>query len=276
MEELNELLRKRCSGREPLLPLVFNSLNFLKENSDSGLSNVVENLTKLLEKFDRSLSMTYDRILFKEDMLNATQILMELACNNAQTDDIDHLGVRRVRTVGELLQNEVRRGFLRLDHAIREKVTMMGKDEKVDASKLINPKPFISVVRDFFSRSQLSQFMDQVNPLAELTNKRRLSALGPGGLSRDRAGFEVRDVHTSHYGRICPIETPEGPNIGLISSLSLYAGLNDYGFLETPYRKVVNGKVTNEIISLSADQEENYVIAQANAPLKEDNSFKND
>jgi DNA-directed RNA polymerase subunit beta len=153
-------------------------------------------------------------------------------------------------------------------------MTMHNNDEVAPTpSKLIHPKAFSSVIRDFFARNQLSQFMDQTNPLSELTNKRRLSALGPGGLSRDRAGFEVRDVHTSHYGRICPIETPEGPNIGLISSMSLYALIDHFGFLETPYRRVVDGKVTNEIDYLTADREEEFVIAQANALLAEDGSF---
>ncbi len=217
-----------------------------------------------------------EKILHREDLMEATKMLMMLANTSGPTDDIDHLGVRRVRPVGELLQNHVRVGLLRTERLIRERMTLMNGDEtSMTPSKLVNPKAFIGVVRDFFARNQLSQFMDQTNPLSELTNKRRLSALGPGGLSRDRAGFEVRDVHPSHYGRICPIETPEGPNIGLISSLSLYSRLNHFGFLETPYRRVENGKVTNIIDYLTADKEENFVIAQANAPLNENMEFVN-
>ncbi len=185
-------------------------------------------------------------------------------------DDIDHLGSRRVRAVGELLANQCRVGLARTERLVKERMTLFDVNiEGMTPQKLINPKALSAVVRDFFGRSQLSQFMDQTNPLAELTHKRRLSALGPGGLNRDRAGFEVRDVHPSHYGRICPIETPEGPNIGLINSMCTYARINEFGFIETPYRKVKNGKVTNEIEYLTADQEENFLIAQANNPIDE-------
>ena len=216
------------------------------------------------------------RVLVKEDLMAATKYVMNLRNTGGETDDIDHLGARRVRTVGELLQNHCRVGLLRTERLVREKMTLLNADEtSITPYKLINPKAFVGVVRDFFARNQLSQFMDQTNPLSELTNKRRLSALGPGGLSRERAGFEVRDVHSSHYGRICPIETPEGPNIGLISSMSLYSQINDFGFLETPYRKVVDGKVTDQIDYLSGDKEEQYVIAQANAPIDEDGRFIN-
>ena len=174
-------------------------------------------------------------------------------------DDIDHLGSRRVRTVGELLANQCRVGLARTERLVKERMTLFDVNiEGMTPQKLINPKALSAVIRDFFGRSQLSQFMDQTNPLAELTHKRRLSALGPGGLSRDRAGFEVRDVHPSHYGRICPIETPEGPNIGLISSMSTFARINDFGFIETPYRKIVDGRVTEKIDFLTGDQEENY------------------
>ena len=211
------------------------------------------------------------RTLDPKDLIEATKMLINLHHNNGPVDDIDHLGARRVRTVGELLQNQCRAGLLRTERLIRERMTF--EEPNMAPSKLINPKTFAGVVRDFFARSQLSQFMDQNNPLSELTNKRRFSALGPGGLSRDRAGFEVRDVHSSHYGRICPIETPEGPNIGLISSMALYAIVDEYGFLETPYRKVVDGKVTNTIDYLTADKEEKFVIAQANALLDEENRF---
>ena len=211
------------------------------------------------------------RTLDPRDLIAATKMLIDLHHNNGPVDDIDHLGARRVRTVGELLQNQCRAGLLRTERLIREKMTM--EDENITPSKLVNPKTFSGVIRDFFARSQLSQFMDQNNPLSELTNKRRFSALGPGGLSRDRAGFEVRDVHPSHYGRICPIETPEGPNIGLISSMALYAIIDEFGFLETPYRKVVDGQVTDTIDYLTADKEEQFVIAQANALLDENNRF---
>ena len=211
------------------------------------------------------------RTLDPRDLIEATKMLIDLHHTNGPVDDIDHLGARRIRTVGELLQNQCRAGLLRTERLIRERMTM--EDANISPSKLINPKTFAGVVRDFFARSQLSQFMDQNNPLSELTNKRRFSALGPGGLSRDRAGFEVRDVHSSHYGRICPIETPEGPNIGLISSMSLYTVINKYGFLETPYRKVIDGKVSNQIDYLTADKEEKFVIAQANALLDEENRF---
>ena len=192
-------------------------------------------------------------------------------------DDIDHLGSRRVRAVGELLSNQCRVGLARTERLVKERMTLFDVNiEGMTPQKLINPKALSAVVRDFFGRSQLSQFMDQTNPLAELTHKRRLSALGPGGLNRDRAGFEVRDVHPSHYGRICPIETPEGPNIGLINSMCTYARINEFGFIETPYRKVKNGKVSKEIEYLSADQEEKFLIAQANNPIDKDGKFLNE
>ena len=211
------------------------------------------------------------RVLDPKDLMAATKMLIKLRHSGGEVDDIDHLGARRVRAVGEQLQNQCRSGLQRTERLIRERMTF--DEQNVTPSKLINPKAFAGVIRDFFARSQLSQFMDQTNPLSELTNKRRLSALGPGGLSRDRAGFEVRDVHPSHYGRICPIETPEGPNIGLISSMSLYSIIDEYGFLETPYRKVIDGQVTDQIDYLTADKEEMFVIAQANAPLDSENRF---
>ena len=217
------------------------------------------------------------RVLEKEDFVAAVKYLINLRRGEGTIDDIDHLGSRRIRTVGELVENQCRVGLARTEGLVRERMTVFDQQaEKLTPQKLINPKALAAVIRDFFGRSQLSQFMDQTNPLAELTHKRRLSALGPGGLSRERAGFEVRDVHSSHYGRICPIETPEGPNIGLISSLSMYARVNEFGFIETPYRRVVNGKVTDVVDYLTADQEENYVIAQANAPLNPDGSFAKD
>ncbi|MDD3153954.1 MAG: DNA-directed RNA polymerase subunit beta [Victivallaceae bacterium] len=215
------------------------------------------------------------RTLTPEDLMAATKLLIHLRHTGGAVDDIDHLGNRRVRTVGELLQGQCRAGLLRTERLIRDRMSMHSNNEDaaLSPSKLINMKSFAGVVRDFFARSQLSQFMDQTNPLSEITNKRRLSALGPGGLSRDRASFEVRDVHSSHYGRICPIETPEGPNIGLISSLSLYAVINRYGFLETPYRRVIDDKVTDIVDFLTADKEEQFVIAQANALLDEEGRF---
>jgi DNA-directed RNA polymerase subunit beta len=189
-----------------------------------------------------------------------------------EVDDIDHFGNRRLRTVGELIQNQVRLGLARMERVVRERMTTQDV-EAITPQTLINIRPVVASIKEFFGTSQLSQFMDQTNPLAGLTHKRRLSALGPGGLSRERAGFEVRDVHPSHYGRMCPIETPEGPNIGLIGSLSSYGRVNEFGFVETPYRKVKGGKVTAQIDYLTADEEDRHVIAQANAPLQADGSF---
>ncbi len=189
-----------------------------------------------------------------------------------EVDDIDHFGNRRLRTVGELIQNQVRTGLSRMERVVRERMTTQDV-EAITPQTLINIRPVVASIKEFFGTSQLSQFMDQTNPLAGLTHKRRLSALGPGGLSRERAGFEVRDVHTSHYGRMCPIETPEGPNIGLIGSLATYGRINAFGFVETPYRKVLKGKVTDQVDYLTADEEDEHVIAQANAPLNADNTF---
>jgi DNA-directed RNA polymerase subunit beta len=228
-------------------------------------------------KINQKLGLKVDleqRILESGDITSATKYLVRLKRGEGVVDDIDHLGSRRVRTVGELLANQCRVGLSRTERLVRERMTMY--DQSVDSitpQKLINPKALTTVIRDFFARSQLSQFMDQINPLAEVTHKRRLSALGPGGLNRERAGFEVRDVHPSHYGRICPIETPEGPNIGLINSLSTYARVNEFGFIETPYRIVKDGKVSDKIDYLTADQEEAKVIAQANSELDEKNHF---
>src|SRR5215475_14113977 len=217
------------------------------------------------------------RILTKEDLVAATKYLLRLKKGEGSLDDIDHLGSRRVRTVGELLANQCRVGLARTERLVKERMTLFDQGvETMSPQKLINPKALSAVIRDFFGRSQLSQFMDQINPLAELTHKRRLSALGPGGLSRDRAGFEVRDVHPSHYGRICPVETPEGPNIGLIASLATFARINAFGFLETPYRKVENGRVSSHIDYLTADREEAFVIAQANSPISDRGQFGTD
>ena len=212
--------------------------------------------------------------LTEDDVVAAIDYIVRLhaAEPGFETDDIDHFGNRRLRTVGELIQNQVRIGLARMERVVRERMTTQDV-EAITPQTLINIRPVVASIKEFFGTSQLSQFMDQTNPLAGLTHKRRLSALGPGGLSRERAGFEVRDVHPSHYGRMCPIETPEGPNIGLIGSLSTYAKVNSFGFVETPYRKVKNGKVTDQIDYLTADEEDRYVIAQANAPLTTDGKF---
>ena len=231
-------------------------------------------------KINQKLGIGVDsdqRIMVSEDFLAAVRYILKLKKGEGVIDDIDHLGSRRVRAVGELLANQCRVGLARTERLVKERMTLFDVNiEGMTPQKLINPKALSAVVRDFFGRSQLSQFMDQTNPLAELTHKRRLSALGPGGLNRDRAGFEVRDVHPSHYGRICPIETPEGPNIGLINSMCTYARINEFGFIETPYRKVKNGKVTNEIEYLTADQEENYLIAQASNVIDKACRFEKD
>ncbi|MFA5089509.1 MAG: DNA-directed RNA polymerase subunit beta [Candidatus Omnitrophota bacterium] len=213
------------------------------------------------------------RILDSATIIKVIEYLIKLKSGEGKIDDIDHLGNRRIKTTGELVQNQVRIGLSRIERSIRERLSMLGSVDNLSIHYLINSKLLSNQIRDFFARSQLSQFMDQVNPLAEMTHKRRLSALGPGGLSRERAGFEVRDIHPSHYGRICPIETPEGPNIGLIASLSTYARVNPLGLLETPYRKVEDGRVTRKIDYLTADIEEEKVIAQANVPLDNEGYF---
>ncbi|MFH1223818.1 MAG: DNA-directed RNA polymerase subunit beta, partial [Pseudomonadota bacterium] len=213
--------------------------------------------------------------LKKEDIVLIVKYLTDLKVDRGEIDDIDHLGNRRVRAVGELLENQYRVGLIRMERAVREKMSLQDIETQMPY-QLINSKPVTAAVKEFFGSSQLSQFMDQTNPLSELTHKRRLSALGPGGLSRDRAGFEVRDVHTTHYGRICPIETPEGPNIGLISSMTTYARVNQYGFIETPYRKVVEGRVTDDVLYCSALDEEKHKIAQANAELDKKGRFVDD
>ncbi len=214
------------------------------------------------------------RIIDADTVIKVIEYLIRLKAGEGKIDDIDHLGNRRVKTVGELVQNQVRIGMSRVERSIRERLSILGDASTLSIHYLINSKLLTNQIRDFFSRSQLSQFMDQVNPLAEMTHKRRLSALGPGGLSRERAGFEVRDIHPSHYGRICPIETPEGPNIGLIASLSTYARVNQLGLLETPYRKVEEGKVTRKIDYLTADIEEGKIIAQANVPIDTEGHFE--
>lgn len=213
------------------------------------------------------------KTMTREDIFATVNYMIGLIYGVGSTDDIDHLGNRRLKSVGELLQNQFRIGLARMERVIRERMTIQDVDA-VTPQALINIRPVVAAIKEFFGSSQLSQFMDQTNPLAELTHKRRLSALGPGGLSRERAGFEVRDVHHSHYGRMCPIETPEGPNIGLISSLCTYARVNEFGFIETPYRKVENGKVTDDVVYLTADEEDKYIIAQANEPLTPDGRFE--
>ena len=238
---------------------------------------------KIEERTAEWLKRFYDKVgpqgaegkgtLSNEDILAVIGILVELRNGRGEIDDIDHLGNRRVRSVGELAENQFRAGLVRVERAVRERLSQ-AESENLMPHDLINAKPVSSAIREFFGSSQLSQFMDQTNPLSEITHKRRVSALGPGGLTRERAGFEVRDVHPTHYGRVCPIETPEGPNIGLINSLALYSHTNPYGFLETPYRRVENGKVNDQIDYLSAIEESQYVIAQANTELEEDGGFR--
>src|ERR687895_1400506 len=226
-------------------------------------------------KFNRRIGRSATEgpaVLSKEDIVDVLRTLINIRNGNGTVDDIDHLGNRRVRSVGEMVENQFRVGLVRIERAVKERLSL-AESEGVMPQELINAKPVSAVIKEFFGSSQLSQFMDQNNPLSEVTHKRRVSALGPGGLTRERAGFEVRDVHPTHYGRVCPIETPEGPNIGLINSLALYARTNQYGFLETPYRKVKDGRVTDEINFLSAIEEGQFMIAQANAALDEKGSF---
>ena len=240
-------------------------------------------------KINKKLGLTTpldQQVLTIEDLAFTIEYLVRLHANHkkmtsatgeiqVELDEIDHLGNRRLRTVGELIQNQVRTGLLRMERVVRERMTTQ-EAEAITPTTLVNIRPLVASIKEFFQTSQLSQFMDQTNSLSGLTHKRRLSALGPGGLSRERAGSEVRDVHPSHYGRMCPIETPEGPNIGLIGSLATFASVNEFGFIQTPFRKVVNGKVTDEISYLTADDEENYVIAQANTPLNDKSEFENE
>ena len=216
-------------------------------------------------------------VLSRCEVLAAISYMLHLVKQEPgyRLDDQDHFANRRIRSVGELIQNQVRIGLSRMERVVRERMTTQDV-EAITPQTLINIRPVVAAIKEFFGTSQLSQFMDQVNPLSGLIHRRRLSALGPGGLSRERAGFEVRDVHFSHYGRMCPIETPEGPNIGLIGSLSTFARVNEFGFIESPYRRVKNGKVTNDIVFMAADEEENYVVAQANTPLNADGSFAGD
>ena len=222
-------------------------------------------------KFNRRVgrnASTGSSVLMKEDIIDVIKTLVDIRDGKGVVDDIDHLGNRRVRSVGEMTENQFRMGLVRVERAVKERLSV-AEAENLMPQDLINAKPVTAAIKEFFGSSQLSQFMDQNNPLSEITHKRRVSALGPGGLTRERAGFEVRDVHPTHYGRLCAIETPEGPNIGLINSLSVYARTNEYGFLETPYRKVVNSKVTDKIEYLSAIEEGDFVIAQANSAINE-------
>ena len=249
---------------------LFNNLFF--NNTRYDLSDVGR--VKLNSKLDLNIDVK-NTVLTKEDILKIVEKMLRLKDGKEDVDDIDHLGNRRVRSVGELVENQFRIGLVRMERAIKEKMSSVEIDT-VMPQDLINSKPIAASLKEFFGTSQLSQFMDQTNPLAEITHKRRVSALGPGGLTRERAGFEVRDVHPTHYGRICPIETPEGPNIGLINSLATYSKVNRYGFIESPYRVVKNGKVTKEIHHLSAMEEGRFTIAQANSILNDDNSFKDE
>ena len=272
-EALLEIYRVMRPGEPPTVDtaqVLFKGLFFDSERYDLSAVGRVKLNARLNFETDDSL-----RVLRKEDILAVVKTLVELKDGRGEIDDIDHLGNRRVRSVGELMENQYHVGLLRMERAIRERMSSVEIDT-VMPHDLINAKPAAAAVREFFGSSQLSQFMDQTNPLSEITHKRRLSALGPGGLTRERAGFEVRDVHPTHYGRICPIETPEGPNIGLINSLATYARINQYGFIESPYRRVVNNRVTDEIVYLSAMEEGKYTIAQANAALDEKGRFGRD
>ncbi|HID15330.1 MAG TPA: DNA-directed RNA polymerase subunit beta, partial [Candidatus Atribacteria bacterium] len=224
-------------------------------------------ILKKLKKVREKILVEKGKSLTPEDILGFLRYLQNLKRGVGKVDDIDHLGIRRVKAVGELLQNHLRAGFLKLESSIKEKMSLQPEGADVTPQSLINVRPITAIINQFFGSSQLSQFMDHVNPLSALTHKRRLSALGPGGLTREHAGFEVRDVHATHYGRICPVETPEGPNIGLIGTLAVYARINSMGFIETPYRVVKDGKVTNEVKYLTAIDEEGLKIAPANINL---------
>ncbi|MEQ8653235.1 MAG: DNA-directed RNA polymerase subunit beta, partial [Kiloniellales bacterium] len=275
-EALVDIYRVMRPGEPPTLEsaeALFKGLFFDSERYDLSAVGRVKMNARLYGRENATDDQL--RVLRKEDMLRILRILCGLKDGVGEIDDIDHLGNRRVRSVGELMENQYRVGLLRMERAISERMSSVEIDS-VMPHDLINAKPAAASVREFFGSSQLSQFMDQTNPLSEITHKRRLSALGPGGLTRERAGFEVRDVHPTHYGRICPIETPEGPNIGLINSLATYARVNQYGFIETPYRRVEDGKVTEDVVYLSAMEEGKYTVAQANAQLDEEMRFAED
>jgi len=273
LEALVEIYRMMRPGEPPTKDAaqnLFKNLFFTEERYDlSGVGRM---------KFNRRVGrkeLEGQGVLDRDDILAVLKVLIDIRNGKGMVDDIDHLGNRRVRSVGEMAENVFRVGVVRVERAVRERLSV-AESEGLSPQELINAKPVAAAVKEFFGSSQLSQFMDQNNPLSEVTHKRRVSALGPGGLTRERAGFEVRDVHPTHYGRVCPIETPEGPNIGLINSLAVYARTNDYGFLETPYRKVKNGKVTSDVEYLSAIEEGDFVIAQANAELDENGKFIDD
>ncbi len=270
LEDIYKVMRP---GEPPTIEAaaeLFDSLFFDEERYDlSAVGRVKLNMRLDLDAPDTMRTLT------KDDIIAVIRALIDLKDGKGEIDDIDHLGNRRVRSVGELMENQYRVGLLRMERAIKERMSSVEIDT-VMPQDLINAKPAAAAVKEFFGSSQLSQFMDQTNPLSEVTHKRRLSALGPGGLTRDRAGFEVRDVHPTHYGRVCPIETPEGPNIGLINSLASFAKVNKYGFIETPYRRVESGKVTDEVVYMSATEEMKYTIAQANAKLDEHDAFQNE
>ena len=272
-DALFDIYRVMRPGEPPTMETaeaMFQSLFFDSERYDLSAVGRAKMNMRLNQKVEDTV-----RILRKEDIIEVVRTLINLRDGKGEVDDIDNLGNRRVRSVGELMENQYRVGLLRMERAIKERMSSVDIDT-VMPQDLINAKPAAAAVREFFGSSQLSQFMDQTNPLSEITHKRRLSALGPGGLTRERAGFEVRDVHPTHYGRICPIETPEGPNIGLINSLSTFARVNKYGFIESPYRKVVDGKVTSEVVYLSAMEEANHYVAQANAEVGADGAFTNE
>ncbi|MGA0777426.1 MAG: DNA-directed RNA polymerase subunit beta, partial [Gemmobacter sp.] len=270
---LLDIYRVMRPGEPPTLDAasnMFDTLFFDSERYDlSAVGRVKMNMRLDLDAPDTH------RTLRRDDIIACIKALVELRDGKGEIDDIDHLGNRRVRSVGELMENQYRVGLLRMERAIKERMSSVEIDT-IMPQDLINAKPAAAAVREFFGSSQLSQFMDQTNPLSEVTHKRRLSALGPGGLTRERAGFEVRDVHPTHYGRMCPIETPEGQNIGLINSLATFARVNKYGFIETPYRKVIDGKVTDEVVYLSATEEMRHTVAQANAQLDAEGGFVND
>jgi len=273
LEALVEIYRMMRPGEPPTKDAAENLFQNLFFNGERYDLSPVGRM-----KFNRRVGreeITGSGVLSKEDIIEVMKTLIDIRNGNGHVDDIDHLGNRRVRSVGEMAENAFRIGLVRVERAVKERLTI-AESEPIMPQEMINAKPVAAAVKEFFGSSQLSQFMDQNNPLSEVTHKRRVSALGPGGLTRERAGFEVRDVHPTHYGRVCPIETPEGPNIGLINSLAVYARTNDYGFLETPYRRVANGKVTDKIDYLSAIEEGQYVIAQANATLNEKGEFTDD
>ena len=270
LEAIYKVMRPGEPPTKETAEALFEGLFFDSERYDlSAVGRVKLNMRLELDAEDTVTTLR------KEDILAVVKELVDLKDGKGDVDDIDNLGNRRVRSVGELLENQYRVGLLRMERAVKERMSSVDVST-VMPNDLINAKPAVAAVREFFGSSQLSQFMDQTNPLSEVTHKRRVSALGPGGLTRERAGFEVRDVHPTHYGRICPIETPEGPNIGLINSLSTFARVNKYGFIETPYRKVVDGKVTDEVVYLSAMEEQKHTVAQASAELTEDGSFFED